>query len=135
MVRAAAKNHPDVVVVVNPKRYEQVLSWLREGGPSPAERLMLAQEAFAHTAEYDAAISSYLRSLTVPQETDEIFPEQLQLNFRLQQHLRYGENPHQKPLFTEKKGGATVPRWRLPASYMERNSHSTTSTMPRPRLR
>ena len=104
MVRAAAKNHPDVVVVVNPKRYEQVLSWLREGGPSPAERLMLAQEAFAHTAEYDAAISSYLRSLTVPQETDEIFPDQLQFNFRLQQHLRYGENPHQKAAFYREEG-------------------------------
>ncbi|MGI6082578.1 MAG: bifunctional phosphoribosylaminoimidazolecarboxamide formyltransferase/IMP cyclohydrolase [Limnochordia bacterium] len=99
MVRAAAKNHPDVIVVVDPERYEQVLSWLRAGGPSPAERLTLAQEAFAHTAAYDAAISSYLQSLSAPQKTDETFPQELQLRFRLHQHLRYGENPHQKAAF------------------------------------
>lgn len=104
MVRAAAKNHPDVVVVVNPDRYETVLSWLRAGGPSSSERLMLAQEAFSHSAQYDVAISAYLEGKLPPKEADQAFPQKLQLRFSLQQHLRYGENPHQKAAFYREEG-------------------------------
>jgi phosphoribosylaminoimidazolecarboxamide formyltransferase/IMP cyclohydrolase len=105
MVRAAAKNHGDVIVVVRPERYEQVLSSLRAGGPSAAERLALAQEAFAHTASYDTAISNYLQN----QGAQQGFPQELQLSFTLQQPLRYGENPHQKAAFYKEDGWRSGP--------------------------
>lgn len=104
MLRAAAKNHPDVVVVVNPDRYDTVLSWLRTSGPTSCQRLELAQEAFAHTANYDVAISAYLEGKLAPRKLDQPFPQELQLSFRLQQHLRYGENPHQRAAFYKEVG-------------------------------
>jgi phosphoribosylaminoimidazolecarboxamide formyltransferase/IMP cyclohydrolase len=63
MVRAAAKNHRHVLVVVNPGRYQEVLEAIRQGEPESSLRLSLAQEAFAHTQAYDAAITAYLESL------------------------------------------------------------------------
>ena len=63
MVRAAAKNHRHVLIVVKPERYQTVLDALRQGEPTNQLRLSLALEAFAHTASYDAAIASYLESI------------------------------------------------------------------------
>lgn len=95
MLRAAAKNHRHVVPVVNPERYSEISDALASGkGISPQLRLALAQEAFAHTAAYDAAIAAYL----LEQQTEGAlaFPSSLTLAFRKKQDLRYGENPHQK---------------------------------------
>jgi len=87
LLRAAAKNFPAVLAVVDPADYEQVLAGLRAGDVSLAERQRLAAKAFAHTAEYDATIAAYLRA--------EPLPEVLPLSWRKYQSLRYGENPHQ----------------------------------------
>lgn len=88
MVRAAAKNHQSVLVVVSPDDYEAVLAALREQTVSAELRRQLAARAFAHTAAYDAAIAGYLGA--------ERFPDTLPLAFRKAQDLRYGENPHQR---------------------------------------
>jgi phosphoribosylaminoimidazolecarboxamide formyltransferase/IMP cyclohydrolase len=87
MVRASAKNHAHVLVVVDPADYPAVLQALRDDQVSPALRQRLAAKAFAHTAAYDAAIAAYL--------SDEPFPATLPLAFHKAQDLRYGENPHQ----------------------------------------
>lgn len=87
MVRAAAKNHQDVLVVVRPDDYATILAALRDGAVTPELRRQLAARAFAHTAAYDSAIAGYLAG--------EQFPATLPLAFQKQQDLRYGENPHQ----------------------------------------
>ncbi len=88
MVRAAAKNHAAVVVVVDPDDYDSVLSALR-GGVGPELRRELALKAFAHTAAYDAAIVAWF-------ERDEALPRHLDLALERIDVLRYGENPHQR---------------------------------------
>jgi phosphoribosylaminoimidazolecarboxamide formyltransferase / IMP cyclohydrolase len=93
MIRAAAKNHERLTVVVDSADYPLVLDAFREGGPSAALMRRLAAKAFAHTARYDAAISGYLSAHV---ESREPFPAQLVLAWRLGEALRYGENPHQQ---------------------------------------
>jgi phosphoribosylaminoimidazolecarboxamide formyltransferase/IMP cyclohydrolase len=95
MLRAAAKNHADVVVVARPERYSEVLNALGAGGVSSDLRQRLAAEAFAHTAAYDAQIAGWLRG----RSSQEDFPAELSLAGSLAQHLRYGENPHQQAAF------------------------------------
>jgi len=90
MIRAAAKNHADVAVIVDPGDYGLVSKALDKGGFSKQERLELARKAFAATAAYDAAISNYLYSL------DAEFPEVYTTQFKNGRTLRYGENPHQR---------------------------------------
>ncbi len=87
MLRAAAKNHPSVLVVVDPDDYEAVLDAIR-AGPDQALRRSLARKAFAHSAAYDAAIVAWM-------ERDEALPEHLNLALERAEVLRYGENPHQ----------------------------------------
>jgi len=117
MVRAAAKNHASVGVVTDPSQYPRVLAELRANGGalSEATRARLAQEAFRRTAEYDAAIASYLSSegvSTAPSETapridsaggagarTEKFPAVLRIDAERRLGLRYGENPHQAAAF------------------------------------
>lgn len=96
MVRASAKNHRYVLVVVNPDRYSEVLKALESGQVDYDFRLQLAREAFAHTAAYDSAIAAYLEEKTV---VDNLFPTVLSKPFELAQVLRYGENPHQRAAF------------------------------------
>jgi phosphoribosylaminoimidazolecarboxamide formyltransferase/IMP cyclohydrolase len=100
MVRASAKNHDRVTIVVDPLDYGTVLAEIdREGGGvSDATRRRLATKAFAHTAQYDAAVASYLDRATRPANGSE-FPELLALQFRKRLDLRYGENPHQHAAF------------------------------------
>ncbi|HSL73966.1 MAG TPA: bifunctional phosphoribosylaminoimidazolecarboxamide formyltransferase/IMP cyclohydrolase [Ilumatobacteraceae bacterium] len=94
MVRAAAKNHAHVGVVVDPADYAPVLGELREHGTlGPAIRHRLARTAFAHTAAYDAAIVSWFDQ-TAP--ADAALPPSIHLALELAQPLRYGENPHQQ---------------------------------------
>src|SRR5690606_4411102 len=92
MLRAAAKNHERVTVVVDPADYEQAAASLRSGGVPEAQRRALAAKAFAHTARYDAAICRYLRSHD-PSPTP--WPDPLIVSWQLAKPLRYGENPHQ----------------------------------------
>jgi phosphoribosylaminoimidazolecarboxamide formyltransferase / IMP cyclohydrolase len=95
MLRAAAKNHASVLVVVDPRDYPQLLQELAEhaGGSSPATRARFAAKAFAHTARYDTMVAAYLSVRHAPEEQP--FPQALALMFEKVQDLRYGENPHQ----------------------------------------
>ncbi len=93
MIRAAAKNFPGVIVVVDPADYPVVLEKLQKGDLSLDERKRLAQKAFQHTAIYDTAIASYLR------KGESGLPEELTVAMRKRYGLRYGENPHQTAAF------------------------------------
>jgi len=95
LLRAAAKNHAGVGVVVDPADYARVLEGMRSsGGISEATRFALAKKVFAHTAAYDGAIANYLSSLDAGRRRRE-YPDVLSLQFARLQDLRYGENPHQ----------------------------------------
>lgn len=100
MLRAAAKNHAHVAVVVNPEDYGVVLDAMRkdDGNIPPALCRKLAMKCFEHTAGYDGAIANYLGSL---QEDDsrQQFGHSINLQFFKQQDMRYGENPHQAAAF------------------------------------
>jgi phosphoribosylaminoimidazolecarboxamide formyltransferase/IMP cyclohydrolase len=98
LVRAAAKNYINVVVIVDPEDYKPILNELRthEGNLSPETRLRLAWNAFQRTAEYDAAIKHYFENLQEANIPTEIFARKIQLEFEKIRDLRYGENPHQK---------------------------------------
>jgi phosphoribosylaminoimidazolecarboxamide formyltransferase/IMP cyclohydrolase len=98
LLRAAAKNHADVGVVVDPDDYPLVLETLRTAGELSAEqKLHLAKKAFRLTARYDGAIADYLGS--VEGERRVRFGETLHLQYVKAQDLRYGENPHQAAAF------------------------------------
>jgi phosphoribosylaminoimidazolecarboxamide formyltransferase/IMP cyclohydrolase len=93
MVRAAAKNHAHVTVVVEPEDYQLLVTSLREhGGVSLQTRRELAGRAFAHTAAYDAAVAGWFHR-------DEAFPAAHLASYRKAQDLRYGENPHQQAAY------------------------------------
>ncbi|RBY80115.1 bifunctional phosphoribosylaminoimidazolecarboxamide formyltransferase/inosine monophosphate cyclohydrolase [Blastococcus sp. TF02-09] len=94
MVRAAAKNHPSVAVVVDPARYGDVLAAVGEGGFTLAERQRLAVAAFRHTASYDIAVASWMGSVLAP-DPETNFPEWVAASWERADVLRYGENPHQ----------------------------------------
>ena len=94
MIRAAAKNHDSVTVVVWPQRYSDVLGALTEGTLDFDMRRRLAAEAFAHTSAYDAWIAAYLR-----RAAGNGFPTELTIPGLLAQPLKYGENEHQKAAF------------------------------------
>ncbi|MFZ0665273.1 MAG: bifunctional phosphoribosylaminoimidazolecarboxamide formyltransferase/IMP cyclohydrolase [Acidimicrobiales bacterium] len=125
MVRAAAKNHAHVGIVVDPSDYAVVLDELRsKGNLDMATKRALARKAFAHTAAYDAAIVGWL-------DADELLPPTLHLALeRTEDALRYGENPHQKAALyrpmtgsTSLSGGSTwwdeaVLRNGIPLSYL-----------------
>src|SRR5207248_7102897 len=89
MLRSAAKNHEDVIVVVDPDDYPTVIAALKNGALTPGGRRQLAAKVFAHTAAYDAAIHAYL-TRDAPG-----WPEWITLALERRQALRYGENPHQ----------------------------------------
>jgi len=96
LIRAAAKNHADVTVVVEPEDYAAVMAEMaaHDGATTPALRRRLAATAFARTASYDAAISRWFSRVN-----DEPFPKRFALAGALKQTLRYGENPHQQAAF------------------------------------
>jgi phosphoribosylaminoimidazolecarboxamide formyltransferase / IMP cyclohydrolase len=102
LVRGAAKNFADVLVVVSPEDYSAVLDELdRPGGPRPAFRFDLARKAFAHTGAYDTAIAAALAEVSVDGATftrtppGAAAPARLTVALQKVQDLRYGENPHQ----------------------------------------
>ncbi len=100
MLRAAAKNHQSVTVVVNAEDYPVVLEELRDnnGEVSAATRFRLARAVFEHTAHYDGTIANYLGALD-PEGTTSNFPNTLNLQYLHKQGMRYGENPHQQAAF------------------------------------
>lgn len=95
MVRAAAKNHEFVGVVVDPTDYHAVATELGIGDLSAATRRCLARKAFAHTASYDASIVSWLDDTDETSDLTDPLPDSLHLAAERAQDLRYGENPHQ----------------------------------------
>ena len=106
MLRAAAKNYKDVVVVVDPNDYGDILKKIADNNLFEAERLVLAQKVFFHTADYDKAVSSYLSAIGSGEK--ETFPENLVLSYQKVHTLRYGENPHQKAAFYRDSVGAVA---------------------------
>jgi len=96
MVRAGAKNHANVAVVVDPARYEWVLESVRDGGFTLADRRDLALAAFRHTASYDIAVASWLGAAVAPDDDGSNFPGWVGASWQRRNVLRYGENPHQK---------------------------------------
>ena len=99
MIRSAAKNYPDVTVVVDPNDYTPVLAELKEKGEISIEtNFRLAKKVFQHTARYDGAISNYLGQIENGKKIYE-FPETFTFQVKKSQELRYGENPHQKAAF------------------------------------
>ncbi|WP_435299485.1 bifunctional phosphoribosylaminoimidazolecarboxamide formyltransferase/IMP cyclohydrolase [Timonella sp. A28] len=100
MVRAAAKNHPSVAIVVDPTRYQDVIAAVESGGFTYAQRKALAAAAFVHTASYDVAVASWMGNIVSP--TDEVdgvstgFPAWVGATWERKNVLRYGENPHQR---------------------------------------
>jgi len=100
MLRAAAKNHAAVGVLVDTSDYAPVAAELTNSGGllSAATRFRLAVRAFEHSARYEGAIANYLGSLS-DQQTRTLFPATLNLQLRKSQNMRYGENPHQQAAF------------------------------------
>lgn len=99
MIRAAAKNYQDVIVIVDPADYSKVLDELKDGGVSLKTKEYLAGKVFNYTAYYDGMISAYFNKIN---QVD--FPKYMALPFKHAQELRYGENPHQAGAFYAESG-------------------------------
>jgi phosphoribosylaminoimidazolecarboxamide formyltransferase / IMP cyclohydrolase len=102
MLRSSAKNHKDVVVICDPADYASVLQEMQSAKDVSYEtRFRLAKKVFAHTAQYDGAITNYFTSLGEDKQhaTRSDFPATLNLHFEKVQEMRYGENPHQSAAF------------------------------------
>ena len=146
MVRAAAKNHPAVAVVTSPGRYEDVAAAVREGGFTLAGRRRLAAEAFAHTAAYDAAVSTWMAGQI---ETDGIAdtadaaeseasrsaapPAYVGVGYERLASLRYGENPHQRAAVYRTAGasGGVAGARQLHGKAMSYNNYTDTDAAVR----
>ena len=116
MLRSAAKNHADVIVIVDPDDYSSVIEDLKVGEVGKENRRALATKVFAHTAAYDAAILGYLS------RSDEALPDRLGLVLERQQSLRYGENPHQRAaLYATDERGVRELRQLLPVELSFNN--------------
>ena len=117
MLRSSAKNHKDVVVICDPADYVCVLDELRasNGDVSYETRFALAKKVFAHTAQYDGAITNYFTSLGADRQhaTRSDYPATLNLHFEKVQDMRYGENPHQSAAFYRERQPApgTLSQW------------------------
>ena len=109
MVRAAAKNHGSVAVVTSPAQYGEVAAALADGGFTEQQRRRLAARAYAHTAAYDAAVSSWFAASYAPDEVarETGWPDLIAQVWTRADALRYGENPHQKAAIY--RGGPSGP--------------------------
>jgi phosphoribosylaminoimidazolecarboxamide formyltransferase/IMP cyclohydrolase len=106
MVRAAAKNHPSVAVVVDPASYPDVVAAIESGGFTLEQRQQLAARAFQHTASYDVAVASWMGSVLAPTDDGTGFPDWVGATWTRAAALRYGENPHQRAaLYRHGRGG------------------------------
>ncbi|MFI0151744.1 bifunctional phosphoribosylaminoimidazolecarboxamide formyltransferase/IMP cyclohydrolase [Streptomyces lydicus] len=130
MVRAAAKNHPSVAVVVNPARYGDVLKAVSDGGFALAERKRLAAEAFQHTAAYDVAVASWFADDYAAVD-ESGFPDFLGATYTRKNVLRYGENPHQgAALYVSGEGGLAEAE-QLHGKEMSYNNYTDTDAARR----
>ncbi|MFL6143937.1 MAG: bifunctional phosphoribosylaminoimidazolecarboxamide formyltransferase/IMP cyclohydrolase [Labedaea sp.] len=107
MVRAAAKNHGSVAVVVDPARYGWALEQIGAGGFTLADRQALAVAAFRHTASYDVAVASWMGSVLAPDDAGSRFPGWVGASWTRRGVLRYGENPHQRAALYVTESGRT----------------------------
>jgi len=107
MVRATAKNHDYVSIVVNPSDYDRVITEINTGGITADTRFDLAVKAFEHTSHYDGAIANYLGRIQQDGSKAD-FPRTFNLQFDKVQEMRYGENPHQKAAFYKEANPAEV---------------------------
>ncbi len=100
MLRAAAKNHASVTVLIDPMDYSRVLDEMHANGNKVSDRtrFSLAIRVFEHTASYDGAIANYFGRLVQP-EDEQQFPRAITFQFQHSQGMRYGENPHQNAAF------------------------------------
>ncbi|MFJ6746827.1 bifunctional phosphoribosylaminoimidazolecarboxamide formyltransferase/IMP cyclohydrolase [Streptomyces sp. NPDC091266] len=130
MVRAAAKNHPSVSVVVNPGRYDAVLAAVAAGGFDLAARKRLAAEAFQHTAAYDVAVASWFADDYAAAD-DSGFPEFLGSTYERKNVLRYGENPHQGAALYVNGDGGLADAEQLHGKEMSYNNYTDTDAARR----
>ena len=122
MVRAAAKNHPAVAVVVDPARYPEVAQAVSAGGFTLSQRWALAAAAFAHTASYDVAVASWFSQQL---ETEAALPEFVGATFTRAHALRYGENPHQSAaLYTQGQAQGIAGAEQLHGKAMSYNNYT-----------
>ena len=147
MVRAAAKNHPAVAVVTSPDHYDDVTAAVREGGFTLAARRRLAAEAFAHTAAYDAAVSTWLAAQVEADDavntadaadgTDSgepaALPAYVGVGYERLAGLRYGENPHQRAAVYRTAGasGGVAGARQLHGKAMSYNNYTDTDAAVR----
>ena len=109
MLRAAAKNHARVGVVVNPGDYAALVDALKAGGTTAAQRRGFAAKTYAHTSAYDGQITEWLSRRAVEPDAPEAWAHSLHPSFELASALRYGENPHQRgALYVEKNAPAGI---------------------------
>jgi len=109
MVRASAKNHANVAIVVSPRSYDEVIAAVRAGGTTLAQRRRLASAAFAHTADYDRAVADYFRESVVgSDDAAPTWPASFGVAGDLAQVLRYGENSHQDAALYRSADGAGI---------------------------
>ncbi|OEV03564.1 bifunctional phosphoribosylaminoimidazolecarboxamide formyltransferase/IMP cyclohydrolase [Streptomyces oceani] len=130
MVRAAAKNHPSVAVVVNPTRYADVLEAANEGGFELAARKRLAAEAFQHTAAYDLTVATWF-ALDYAAVDDSAFPDFLGAAYQRTDVLRYGENPHQPAALYATGNGGLAEAEQLHGKAMSYNNYTDTEAARR----
>jgi len=95
MVRASAKNHANMAIVVSPARYNEVIAAIAAGGFTLAQRQRLAAEAFQHTATYDVNVASWIGNVVTSTDEGTGFPNWIGVTYNREDVLRYGENPHQ----------------------------------------
>ena len=142
MVRAAAKNHGSVAVVTDIAQYDEVLKAIADGGFTVEQRRRLAAQAYAHTAAYDAAVSSWFAASYAPDEVakETGWPDLVAQVWTRSDALRYGENPHQKAALYQAKstaGSAGTSRVTLaspaPRCCMARPCPTTTTWTRTPR--
>ena len=113
MVRAAAKNHPSVAVVVSPAMYDDVIAAVGAGGFTLDERRLLAAHAFRHTATYDVHVASWMGNVLAPDDSDTGLPGWVGITAVREATLRYGENPHQSAaVFVSEHGEGGLARAR-----------------------
>ncbi|MGA4850767.1 bifunctional phosphoribosylaminoimidazolecarboxamide formyltransferase/IMP cyclohydrolase [Streptomyces sp. G5(2025)] len=130
MVRAAAKNHPSVAVVTDPKRYADVLAAVKTGGFDLAARKRLAGEAFQHTAAYDVAVAGWFAEGYAAAD-DSGHPGFLGSTYERKNVLRYGENPHQgAALYVDGTGGLAEAE-QLHGKEMSYNNYTDTDAARR----
>ncbi len=123
MIRAAAKNHAGMAVVVDPDAYDRALDAVRSGGFDDEQRRRLAAAAFAHTAAYDTAIATWMNDELAPDP--EWWPRYAGLALKRAAVLRYGENPHQKAaLYVDPSiGGGVATARQLAGKEMSFNNY------------